>query len=412
MQVQYPRCCGLDVHKASVVACLLQVDAEGQRSTEIRTFGTTTDDLLSLGDWLRTSGATHVAMEATGSYWKPVFNLMEGQFTVWVVNAAHIKAVPGHKTDVHDAEWIADLLQHGLLKPSFIPDRFQRELRDLTRSRTIVVDERSAVVNRVQQVLEDANLKLAGVATDIMGVSGRAMLAAIVGGTTDSATLANLARGKLRSKREQLERALSGRVGEHHRLLLGMHLAHIDFLDELVAQLNTEIAERLKPFEDELNRLDAIPGVGRATAEVLLAEIGPDMTRFPTAGHLASWAGMCPGNYESAGKRKKGKTRKGSKFLRRALTEAARGAARKRGCYPAAQYRRLVGRLGPGKAAVAVGHTLLVTAYYLLLRHDSYRDPDPSQLDERLRKRTRQRALAQLQALGFDVTLTPHDAAA
>src|SRR6266545_1857491 len=354
------------------------------------------------------SAATHVAMEATGSYWKPVFNLLEGQFTVWVVNAAHIKAVPGHKTDVHDAEWIADLLQHGLLRPSFIPDRFQRQLRDLTRSRTIVVDERSAVVNRVQQVLEDANLKLAGVATDIMGVSGRAMLAAIVAGTSDSATLANLARGKLRSKREQLERALSGRVGAHHRLLLGMHLAHIDFLDELVAQLNAEITERLKPFEDELNRLDGIPGVGRSTAEVLLAEIGPDMTRFPTAGHLASWAGMCPGNYESAGKRKKGKTRKGSKFLRRALVEAARAAARKRGCYPAAQYRRLVVRLGPGKAAVAVGHTLLITAYYLLLRHDSYRDLDPSQLDERLRKRTRQRALAQLHALGYDVALTEH----
>ncbi len=358
------------------------------------------------------SAATHVAMEATGSYWKPVFNLLEGQFTVWVVNAAHIKAVPGHKTDVHDAEWIADLLQHGLLRPSFIPDRFQRQLRDLTRSRTIVVDERSAVVNRVQQVLEDANLKLAGVATDIMGVSGRAMLAAIVAGATDSATLANLAKGKLRSKREQLERALSGRVGAHHRLLLSMHLAHIDFLDELVAQLNAEITERLKPFEDELNRLDGIPGVGRSTAEVLLAEIGPDMTRFPTAGHLASWAGMCPGNYESAGKRKKGKTRKGSKFLRRALTEAARAAARKRGCYPATQYRRLVAHRGPAKAAVAVGHTLLVTAYYLLLRHDTYRDLDPSRLDERLRRRTRQRALAQLQALGFEVTLTEHQPAA
>src|SRR6266849_6004315 len=257
MQVQYPRCCGLDVHKATVVACLLQVVAQAQRSKEIRTFGTTTEELLALGAWLRANNTTHVAMEATGSYWKPVYNLLEGQLIVWVVNAAHIKAVPGHKTDVHDAEWIADLLQHGLLKPSFIPDRFQRELRDLTRTRTNVVDERSAVVNRVHQVLEDANLKVAGVATDIMGVSGRAMLAASVAGTTDSATLADLAKGKLRNKREQLERALSGRVGAHHRLLL-MHLAHIDFLDEHVAQLNAEIAERLKPFDDELNRLDAI----------------------------------------------------------------------------------------------------------------------------------------------------------
>jgi transposase len=328
-----------------------------------------------------------------------------------VVNAAHIKAVPGHKTDVHDAEWIADLLQHGLLKPSFIPDRFQRELRDLTRTRTTVIDERSAVVNRVQQVLEDANLKVAGVATDIMGVSGRAMLAAIVAGTSDAAALADLAKGKLRRKREQLERALNGRVDAHHRLLLGMHLALIDVLDELVAQLNAEIADRLRPFQDELSRLDAIPGVGRATAEVLLAEIGADMTRFPTAGHLASWAGMCPGNYESAGKRAKGTTRKGSKFLRRALIEAARAAARKRGCYLAAQYRRLVGRRGPGKAAVAVGHSILITAFYLLLRHDTYRDLDPARLDDRLRTRTRQRALAQLQALGYDGTLTDHTAA-
>jgi len=412
MQVQYPCCCGLDVHKASVVACLLQLDAHGHRSTEIRTFGTTTDELLALGDWLRASGATHVAMEATGSYWKPVYNILEGQLTTWVVNAAHIKAVPGHKTDVHDAEWIADLLQHGLLKPSFIPGRFQRELRDLTRSRTIVIDERSAVVNRLQKVLEDANIKVAGVATDIMGVSGRAMLAAIVAGTTDSVTLADLARGKLRRKREQLERALSGRVDAHHRLLLSMHLAHVDFLDELVTQLNAEIAERLQPFEDELSRLDTIPGVGRSTAEVILAEIGADMTRFPSAGHLASWAGMCPGNYESAGKRKGGKTRRGSKFLRRALTEAARAAARKRGCYPAAQYRRLVVRRGPGKAAVAVGHTILLTVYYMLLRHDTYRDVDPSVLDERLQARSRQRALDQLRALGYDVTLSPHNAAA
>jgi len=285
-------------------------------------------------------------------------------------------------------------------------------LRDLTRSRTIVIDERSAVVNRLQKVLEDANIKVAGVATDIMGVSGRAMLAAIVAGTTDSVTLADLARGKLRRKREQLERALSGRVDAHHRLLLSMHLAHVDFLDELVTQLNAEIAERLQPFEDELSRLDTIPGVGRSTAEVILAEIGADMTRFPSAGHLASWAGMCPGNYESAGKRKGGKTRRGSKFLRRALTEAARAAARKRGCYPAAQYRRLVVRRGPGKAAVAVGHTILLTVYYMLLRHDTYRDVDPSVLDERLQARSRQRALDQLRALGYDVTLSPHNAAA
>src|SRR5437868_9042983 len=234
MERLYSCCCGLDVHKQTVVACLLRPADGGQRRKEIRTFGTTTEALRHLADWLRVAGCTHVAMESSGVYWKPVYNILEGQCTVLLVNAQHIKNVAGRKTDVADSAWIADLLQHGLLRPSFVPDRAQRELRDLTRTRTTLIDERSAAVNRLQAVLEDANLKLAGVATDIMGVSGRAMLAAIVGGTTDSATLANLARGKLRSKREQLERALSGRVGEHHRLLLGMHLAHIDFLDELV----------------------------------------------------------------------------------------------------------------------------------------------------------------------------------
>jgi transposase len=412
MDILHTCCCGLDVHKETVVACLIHPAAQGQRPKEVRTFGTTTAALRELADWLRAAGCTHVALESTGVYWRPVYNVLEDEFTLLVVNAAHIKAVPGRKTDVKDCEWIADLLQHGLLRASFIPDQAQRELRDLTRTRTTLIDERSAAVCRLQKVLEDANLKLAGVATDILGVSGRAILQALVDGNTDPATLADLAKGRLRRKRAALEQALDGRLRAHHRLLITTHLAHIDFLDETIAQLSQEIAERLRPVEAELERLDTIPGVGRRTAEILAAEIGVDMSRFPSAGHLASWAGMCPGNYESAGKRKGGKTRKGSKWLRRALTEAAQAAARNTHCYLAARYRRLVVRRGKRKAAVAVGHTILLTAYYLLVRQDTYRDRSPAQLDAHRRERARQRAVAQLQALGFDVSLTPTEPAA
>ncbi len=412
MDILHTCCCGLDVHKETVVACLIHPAAQGQRPKEVRTFGTTTAALRELADWLRAAGCTHVALESTGVYWRPVYNVLEDEFTLLVVNAAHIKAVPGRKTDVKDCEWIADLLQHGLLRASFIPDQAQRELRDLTRTRTTLIDERSAAVCRLQKVLEDANLKLAGVATDILGVSGRAILQALVDGNTDPATLADLAMGRLRRKRAALEQALDGRLRAHHRLLITTHLAHIDFLDETIAQLSQEVAERLRPVEAELERLDTIPGVGRRTAEILAAEIGLDMSRFPSAGHLASWAGMCPGNYESAGKRKGGKTRKGSKWLRRALTEAAQAAARNTHCYLAARYRRLVVRRGKRKAAVAVGHTILLTAYYLLVRQDTYHDRSPAQLDAHRRERARQRAVAQLQALGFDVSLTPTEPAA
>ena len=326
-----------------------------------------------------------------------------------------VKAVPGRKTDLKDAEWIADLLQHGLLRASFIPDRPQRELRDLTRTRTILIDERTAVINRVQQVLEDANIKLAGVATSSMGLSGRAMLAALLAGTTDPATLAELALGKLRKKRDALTRALSGRFSEHHRLLLTTHLAHLDFLEEEIERLSAAITARLHPFEEELTRLDTIPGVDRRTAEVLLAEIGADMARFPTAGHLASWAGMCPGNHESGGKRKGGKTRKGSKWLRRALVQAAHGAARTKQegrTRLARRYRQLLVRRGKQRAAVAVGHQILVTAYHMLRRQEDYTAVAPAALDERRRAQTRLRAVNQLRQLGFDVTRTPKEAAA
>jgi transposase len=409
MDVQYRRCCGLDVHRDTVVACLLNADAPTEERKQVRTFATTSDGLLALTAWLQAADCAHVAMEATGVYWKPVFNVLEGRVEVLVANAAHIKAVPGRKTDVKDAEWIAELLQHGLLRPSFIPDRFQRELRDLTRTRTTLIDERSAVVNRLHKVLEDANLKLNGVASDVLGVSGRAMLEAILAGTTDPAALADLAKGRLRKKRQELERALAGRVTDHHRLLLTTHLAHVDFLNESIARLSAEIAERLRPFEADLARLDTIPGVGRPTAEVILAELGADMTRFPTAAQAAAWAGMCPGNYRSAGKSKGGRARRGSKFLRRALTEAAAAAARSKRGYLATRYRRLVVRLGHKKAVFAVGHTILVTAYHLLQRQLEYRDFDPTRHDERRRARLRQRAVDQLHALGFDVILTPKE---
>jgi transposase len=409
MDVQYRRCCGLDVHRDTVVACLLNADAPAAARKQVRTFATTSDGLLALAAWLQAVDCTHVAMEATGVYWKPVFNVLEGPVQVLVANAAHIKAVPGRKTDVKDAEWIAELLQHGLLRPSFIPDRFQRELRDLTRTRTTLIDERTAAVNRLHKVLEDANLKLNGVASDVLGVSGRAMLEAILAGTTDPAALADLAKGRLRRKRQELERALTGRVTDHHRLLLTTHLAHIDFLNESIARLSAEIAERLRPFEAHLARLDTIPGVGRPTAEVIVAELGTDMARFPTAAQAAAWAGMCPGNYQSAGKSKGGRARRGSKFLRRALTEAAAAAARSQRSYLASRYRRLVVRLGYKKAVFAVGHTILVTAYHLLQRQQEYQDFDPTVHDERRRARLQQRAVDQLHALGFDVLLTPKE---
>ncbi len=410
MERLYTCCCGLDAHKQTVVACLLRPTPDGQSTRETRTFPTTTDSLLALSDWLRAAECTHVAIESTGVYWKPIFNILDGQCTVLVVNAAHIKNVAGRKTDVSDAAWIADLLQHGLLRPSFIPDRAQRELRDLTRTRTSLVDERTAAVNRIQKVLEDANIKLAGVASNIMGVSGRDILAALLAGSTDAEGMAELARGKLRRKREALAAALRGRMSDHHRLLIALHLEHADLLDEQIAQLSAEITERLRPWEEKLVRLETIPGVGRRTAEILAAEIGLDMSRFPSAAHLASWAGMCPGNYESAGKRKNGPMRLGNRALRRALVEAAHAAARTKKAdqgYLRGHYRRLIVRCGAKKAAVAVGHTILRIVYHVLNEQEAYREPVIIAHDERRRAQTQRRAVEQLTALGYAVTITP-----
>jgi transposase len=407
LSVVHRCCCGLDVHKETVVACLLQVTAEGEIRQETRTFKTVFGELQALGAWLRAEGCTHAAMESTGVVWKPVYNVLaDGCLTVWVVNAAQVRGLPGRKTDVGDAAWIAGLLQHGLVRASFIPDQAQRELRDLTRTRTTLIDERAAAVQRLQKVLEDANLKLSSVATDILGVSGRAILEALLAGTTDPATLAELAKGRLRKKREALEQALAGRMKEHHRLLIGMHLEHLDFLDESIERLDAAIAERLRPFEEQLARLDTIPGVGRRTAQVLAAEVGLEMGQFPSAAHLASWAGMAPGNHQSGGKRSNAPTRKGSKFLRRALIEAAKAAARTKGSYLAARYRHLAVRRGKAKATVAIGHAILVSAYHMLAHREDYREMDPLQVDERRRARLEKRAIEQLQALGYDVTLT------
>lgn len=412
MKVLYERCCGLDVHKKTVVACLLTPDPGGHRQQEIRTFGTMTEDLLTLADWLVVAGCTHVAMESTGVYWKPIYNLLEGAMEILVVNAQHLKAVPGRKTDVQDAAWIADLLQHGLLRGSFIPSAPQRELRELTRYRTALVRERAAEVNRLQKVLEGANIKLAAVATDIMGVSGRAMLDALVAGQTDAEALAALAKGRLRNKQAELVRALEGRFGPHQRFLVAQQLTHIDFLDEVIAQASEEIARRLHPFEDALTLLDTIPGVGRQTAECLLAEIGVDLTRFPSARHLASWAGVCPGNHESAGKRKSGKTRKGSPWLRATLIEAARAAARTKDTYLATQYHRLAARRGAKRAAVAVAHTLLVIVYHVLTQGQPYIELGSLYFDERDRQDVERRLVRRLQRLGYRVVLEPVSSAA
>jgi transposase len=412
VEVVYPRCCGVDVHKKTMVACVLVPGSAGRPLTEVRTFGTMTEDLLALVDWVVAAGCTHVAMEATGSFWKPLYNLLEGVVEVLVVNAAHIKAVPGRKTDVRDCVWIADLLRHGLLRASFIPARPQRELRELTRYRLSLVQERTAEVNRVQKVLEGANIKLAAVASDIMGVSGRDMLAALIAGTSDPATMAQFARGRLREKIPQLEKALTGTFAAHQRFMIAEQLAHIDYLDALIERVSAQIAERVRPFEDEILLLDGITGIGRTTAEVLMAEIGVDLQRFPSAAHLCSWAGVVPGNNESAGKRKSGKTRKGSPWLRRALIEAAHAAGRTKDTYLGAQYRRLVARRGKKRAAMAVAHSILTIVYHVLTDRAPFTDLGSTYFDRRDAQAVQRRLVRRLEALGYAVALQPKEPAA
>jgi transposase len=412
MRIVYKRCCGLDVHKKVIVACLLLLEPDGELRREIRKFGTMTEDLLVLLDWLQQAGCTHVAMESTGVYWKPIYNILEGQLEVVVVNAQHLKGVPGRKTDVKDAEWLAECFQLGLLKASFIPPAPVRELRDLTRYRTSLIRERARTANRLQKVLEDANIKLAGVVTDIQGVSAWAMLQAIVEGNTDPEAMADLAKGRLRKKRDQLVSALSGRVKPHHQFLIAEHLSQIEYLEEAIQRLSAEVGERLRPFDLQVKQLDSIPGIGRQLAEVLLAEIGWDMSRFATAKNLASWAGMCPGNNESAGKRRNGKTRKGSRWLRHALIEAAHGAARTKNKYLKSQYHRVAAHRGKKKALVAVGHSILIISYHLLTRGQEYTDLGTNYFDERDRHAVQRRCVKRLEKLGYKVALQPTTLAA
>jgi len=407
MEVIHERCCGLDVHKDTIVACLIVPEGKA-----IRTFGTTTDQLLALCDWLAEHGCTHVAMESTGVYWKPVFNILEASFEVIVVNAQHLKNVPGRKTDIQDAQWIAQLLQHGLLRPSFIPPAPQRQLRELTRYRTTLVRERARVVNRLHKVLQDANIKLSSVASDIVGVSSRAILEAILSGESSPEVLAELAKGKLRSKRPQLAKALEGLLQPHHRFLIEQLLCHVDFLDEAIERVSDEIRRRLSPFEGKIELLLSIPGVSRRIAEVILAEIGADMSRFPSSAHLASWAGICPGNNESGGKRKSGRTRKGSPWLRAALIQAAHAASRSKGTYLCSQYHRIASRRGKKRALVAVAHSILVAVYHILSRGETYRELGADYFD-RLSPQTLQRRLVRrLENLGYKVSLEPLNKAA
>lgn len=407
MQVIHSCCCGLDVHKKVVVACLLRTSPDGSAQKDVRSFSTMTDDLLALADWLAAAGCTHVAMESTSVYWRPIYNLLEGQCEVLVVNAYHIKTVPGRKTDVKDAEWIADLLRHGLLRGSFIPPRAQRHLRDLTRYRTHLVEERARLTNRMQMVLEDANVKLASVVTDVRGVSARAMLEALIAGHTDPVALAELARGRLRTKRDVLARALAGRFTAHHAFLLTEHLGHLDYLEEAMERLSAEIAQRLQPEEEAIALLDTVPGIGRRAAEILLAELGTDLARFPDAKHLASWAGLCPGNAESAGRRLSGRTRKGNRWLRQVLVESAHVAAKTKATYLAARYRRIAARRGKKRALVAVAHTILVMVYHILTRRVPYQELGAAYFDALDRQRVEQRLVRRLERLGYAVTLQP-----
>jgi len=405
MRIVHENVAGLDVHKKVVVAAVIVKQADGNWLEEKHSFGTMTVDLLELSDWLLLHGVIHVAMESTGEYWKPVFNILENNFEVIVVNAQHISKVPGRKTDQSDAQWIAELLQYGLLKASFIPPLGQRELRELTRYRSSFVRERATLVNRVQKVLESANIKLSSVATNVMGVSGRAMLEALIAGSASPEQMAELAKGRMREKREQLTKAMEGRVQAHHRFVLTELLCQIDNIEETITRFDQEIEAYCSPFEEVVELLDTIPGVGREAAEIIVSEIGNDMSRFPTADHLAAWAGVSPGNNESAGKRRSGRTRKGNQALRTVLNQAAHAAAHTKNTYLSAQYHRLAGRRGAKKAIVAVEHSILVIAYHLIERKEPYKELGGDYFDKRNVEATAKRLTKRLERLGYQVSL-------
>jgi len=377
----------------------------------IESFGTTVPDLLALADWLGGLGVTHVAMESTGVYWKSPYYVLESDFEVLLVNAAHVRHVPGRKTDTIDAAWLAQLCAHGLLRSSFVPPPAIRELRDLTRYRKALIGEHTRQVNRIHKTLEDAGVKLSSVAADVLGVSGRAMMRALIAGEKDPEVLAELAKGRLRPKLAQLRKALTANFRDHHAFLLGRMLAHAEALETDIADLSTRIEEAVRPFATEVDLLCSLPGVSRRSAEVILAEIGAHMGVFPTAGHLASWAGLCPGQRESAGRRGSARTRKGSKWLRVALVQSARAAARTKDSYLAERYRQVMRRRGDAKAIVAVAHELLVAAHHVLSTATPYVDPGPQALRHRNDDQVRRRAVRQLESLGLTVTITAPSAA-
>lgn len=407
MEVVYERCCGMDVHKDKIVACVIV------NNKEVRSFETVTESLIEMVDWLKEEDCQAVAMESTGSYWKPIYNLLElEEVKTMVVNAQHIKAVPGRKTDVKDSEWIADLLKHGLLKGSYIPNREQRELKELVRYRRSLIDERSRELNRLQKILEGANIKLSSVVSDIDGVSSRMTLESLIKGVVDVNVMAALAKGKMKQKTEELKKALTGMVGSHQRMILAEMLKHIDSLKESIQRLDAEVKERMRPFEVEVASLDSIVGVGERSAQTIIAEIGTDMSVFATAGHLASWAGMCPGNNESAGKKKSGKTRKGSKSLRSTLVECAKAAGRSKSSYLSAQYKRISSRRGRNRADIAVGHTILEIAYHILKDKTTYKDMGADYFDKRRKQDLVRRSVKRLEAMGLVVTVSEKEPAA
>lgn len=457
MDILHKRCAGIDVHKKNVKVCLIISEENGKRKKEIRTYLTMTSQLLELRDWLKEQGCTHIAMEATGVYWKPVYNLLEGDFEILVVNAHHMKAVPGRKTDVKDAEWIADLLQHGLLKASFIPSTPQRELRDLTRYRVSLVEERAREVNRLQKTLEDTNLKLGDVVSDILGKASSKILHALADGETDPVRLASFAVGRVRASKEELEAALTGKVTEHHRFMLTAHLKQISTLETAIQEVSDEMARRFSPPEpprekqeempgnaaslegeqggkqpeepssmhlfsvaapavplngqpplcwrEAVQLIDQVTGISEKVAWGVLAEIGLDMSQFPSAKHLASWVGVCPGNHESAGKRYSGKTRKGNPHARRLLLQAAHAAAKSKKSYLSAQYHRIAARRGKKKAAVAVAHSILVILYSILRDRTAYQDLGRNYFDERDRQVVQKQLVRRLERMGYQVEL-------
>ncbi len=407
MEVLYPHCAGLDVHKDTVVACVRHT-ANGTVRREVRTFKTITKELLALSEWLSSEGCTDIVMEATGVYWKPVWHILsDGDFTLLLANAAHVKNVPGRKTDVNDATWLADLLAHGLIRGSFVPDEQTQEMRSLLRTRKQLVRERSSHVQRLHKTLEDANVKLDSVIADIMGLSGRAMVEALVAGESDPDRLAELAHRRIKAPPEVLREALRGRVTRRHRFLLRLHLQQIDALDAAIAEIDQEVDADVEPFRAAIALLTTIPGVSALSARVILAEIGRDMSRFPTAGHLISWAGLCPKSDESAGKRRSTRMRKGAPWLKTTLVQCAWAASRKKASYLQAQFHRLRARRGGKKAIGALAASILTLVYHMLISGEFYRDLGPDYFDLRAKAARTRRLVARLQNLGYAVQLTP-----